>query len=81
MLETRQLLVITVIFLHLAWLPNISMGSQISALDPNKGPSTLDLVFAEAKSREEKAAVRMIKLPCIYCGLEHFIVSKILVPT
>ena len=33
MLETRQLLVITVIFLHLAWLPNISTGSQTSALE------------------------------------------------
>ena len=33
MLERRQLLVITVIFLHLAWLPNISMGSQTSALE------------------------------------------------
>merc|ERR1712012_1138255 len=33
MLERRQLLVITVIFLHLAWLPNISMGNQTSALE------------------------------------------------
>ena len=33
MLETRQLLVVTVTFLHLAWLPNISKGSQTSALE------------------------------------------------
>ena len=33
---------------------------EITLPDPNKGPSTLDLVFEEAKSREEKAAVRII---------------------
>ena len=27
---------------------------EIILPDPNKGPSTLDLVFAEAKAREEK---------------------------
>ena len=28
--------------------------AEIILPDPNKGPSTLDLVFAEAKAREEK---------------------------